>query len=69
MKPCAVTGELPYTGIADCATKIIKNEGALTFWRGFGAFYMRSAPHAMIVLLSRDKITSIYRDITGLNDI
>lgn len=51
MKPDPVSGELPYKGIVDCATKIFKNEGFLQFWRGYWVFWSRSAPHALIVLM------------------
>merc|ERR1712146_81115 len=49
-------GKMPYTGVGDCAIKILRNEGILAFWRGFGAYYTRCAPHAMIILLTREYI-------------
>lgn len=61
MRPDAVTGELPYKGIADCAGQILKKEGPLGFFSGFSAYYARCAPHAMITLLSLESITSAYR--------
>lgn len=39
-------GKLPYAGMADCARKVIKDEGWLRFYRGFGTYYVRIAPHA-----------------------
>ena len=42
------------------------NEGFLAFWTGFGAYYMRTAPHAMIILLSITPITEAYRKAVGL---
>lgn len=39
-------GELPYKGMADCFTKVAKQEGLLRFYRGFGTYYVRIAPHA-----------------------
>jgi solute carrier family 25 oxoglutarate transporter 11 len=59
MKPLP-TGELPYTGVIDCAGKIFKKEGFTSFWRGFGAFYGRCAPHAMIILLTREQVMKFY---------
>ena len=35
------------------------------FWRGFGAFYGRCAPHAMIILLSREQIMKAYDKTLG----
>ncbi|EEH17421.2 hypothetical protein PABG_07417 [Paracoccidioides brasiliensis Pb03] len=40
------TGQLPYRGMLDCARKVIKDEGWLRFYRGFGTYYVRIAPHA-----------------------
>ena len=53
-------GKMQYNGLLDCATQIFKNEGFFAFWRGFGAFYGRCAPHAMIILLSREQIIKAY---------
>jgi solute carrier family 25 oxoglutarate transporter 11 len=60
-KPDAITGEMPYKGIADCAMKIVKTEGPMGFFNGFSAYYGRCAPHAMIILLSIESITNAYR--------
>ncbi|OJD14262.1 hypothetical protein ACJ73_09101 [Blastomyces percursus] len=40
------TGQLPYKGVLDCAKKVIRDEGWLRFYRGFGTYYVRIAPHA-----------------------
>jgi len=39
-------GKLPYNGFLDCARKVIRDEGWLRFYRGFGTYYVRIAPHA-----------------------
>jgi solute carrier family 25 oxoglutarate transporter 11 len=39
-------GKLPYNGFFDCARKVIRDEGWLRFYRGFGTYYVRIAPHA-----------------------
>lgn len=39
-------GRLPYGGMADCFRKVAKEEGLLRFYRGFGTYYVRIAPHA-----------------------
>lgn len=57
-----ITGEMPYKGVVDCITKIIRTDGPLGFYNGFSAYYGRCAPHAMIVLLSKDSITKAYRN-------
>lgn len=60
-KPDAITKELPYSGVMDCAIKIAKKEGPRGFFSGFSAYYGRCAPHAMIILLSIESITSFYQ--------
>ena len=37
---------LPYSSMADCFRKVSKDEGLLRFYRGFGTYYIRIAPHA-----------------------
>ena len=39
-------GRLPYSGMADCFRKVAREEGLLRFYRGFGTYYVRIAPHA-----------------------
>jgi solute carrier family 25 oxoglutarate transporter 11 len=39
-------GKLPYSGMVDSFTKVTKQEGILRFYRGFGTYYVRIAPHA-----------------------
>ena len=43
-----LTGKLPYRGLIDCATKVVREEGWLRFYRGFGTYYVRIAPHALV---------------------
>ncbi|CAG7922024.1 unnamed protein product [Penicillium olsonii] len=42
------SGKLPYKGLVDCARKVAKEEGWLRFYRGFGTYYVRIAPHALV---------------------
>ena len=60
-KPNALTGEMPYRGVLDCSMQILRNEGPMGFFAGFSAYYGRCAPHAMIILLSIESITELYR--------
>ena len=39
-------GKLPYKGMVDCFGKVAREEGLLRFYRGFGTYYVRIAPHA-----------------------
>lgn len=47
-------GKLPYKSMADCFAKVAKQEGLLRFYRGFGTYYVRIAPHAMVTLIVAD---------------
>ncbi|PHH87921.1 hypothetical protein CDD83_8236 [Cordyceps sp. RAO-2017] len=47
-------GKLPYKGMVDCFTKVAKQEGLMRFYRGFGTYYVRIAPHAMVTLIVAD---------------
>lgn len=40
------TGQLPYRGVMHCAKRVVQEEGWLRFYRGFGTYYVRIAPHA-----------------------
>lgn len=42
----APDGTMPYKGMFDCFRKVAKEEGLLRFYRGFGTYYVRIAPHA-----------------------
>lgn len=53
MKPDA-NGKLPYTGNLDCAAQILKKEGPLGFYKGFGTFLIRIGPHVSITLIMID---------------
>ncbi|PHH66542.1 hypothetical protein CDD81_7017 [Ophiocordyceps australis] len=47
-------GKLPYSGMGDCFAKVAKQEGLMRFYRGFGTYYVRIAPHAMVTLIVAD---------------
>ncbi|KAI9890979.1 MAG: putative mitochondrial 2-oxoglutarate/malate carrier protein [Vezdaea aestivalis] len=47
-------GEVPYKGMLDCFAKVRKDEGIMRFYRGFGTYYVRIAPHAMVTLIVAD---------------
>jgi solute carrier family 25 oxoglutarate transporter 11 len=59
MRPDAA-GVMPYKGVLDCGRKIMLAEGPLAFWTGFLAYYGRTAPHAMIILLTMEQLNKVY---------
>lgn len=42
----APDGSLPYKGMFDCFVKVARKEGLLRFYRGFGTYFLRIAPHS-----------------------
>lgn len=49
-------GKGRYTGTLDCVVKVVKEEGPLRFYRGFGTYYVRIAPHAALTVLFADAL-------------
>ncbi|KAI1826952.1 mitochondrial carrier domain-containing protein [Xylaria intraflava] len=47
-------GKLPYKNTVDCFVRVARQEGLLRFYRGFGTYYVRIAPHAMVTLIVVD---------------
>ncbi|KFY40831.1 hypothetical protein V495_05232 [Pseudogymnoascus sp. VKM F-4514 (FW-929)] len=47
-------GKMQYKSMVDCFKTVAREEGVLRFYRGFGTYYVRIAPHAMITLLVAD---------------
>lgn len=41
----AADGSVRYAGMLDCFVKVAKEDGILRFYRGFGTYFMRIAPH------------------------
>ncbi|KXS10816.1 putative mitochondrial dicarboxylate carrier protein [Gonapodya prolifera JEL478] len=48
-----ITGEVKYKGVIDCASKVLKEEG-FVFYRGFGTYFMRIAPHVTMTMIVLD---------------
>jgi solute carrier family 25 aspartate/glutamate transporter 12/13 len=53
-------GELAYTGIQDCATKVYKHEGFSAFFKGSGMRVFRSSPQFGITLLAYEKLAQFF---------
>ncbi|KAJ1419022.1 mitochondrial carrier domain-containing protein [Ochromonadaceae sp. CCMP2298] len=49
------------SSIVGVASQVLKSEGPLAFWTGFAAYYMRTAPHAMILLMLSQPLTDAYK--------
>ncbi|KAM3424570.1 hypothetical protein BST61_g6566 [Cercospora zeina] len=51
-------GGSQYTGMVDCAVQAYRKEGLLRFYRGFGTYFLRIAPHSIITLIVADNGTT-----------
>ena len=60
MKP-GVDGKMPYSGGIDCLRNILRNEGVLQLWKGFGIYYPRIGGHAICCFLFLEQIREFYR--------
>ena len=54
-------GTMPYRGLADCVSKVLRKEGVLAFWTGFGPYFARLAPSSTIILITIEQIRPLYR--------
>mmetsp|Transcript_2300 Transcript_2300/g.3203 ORF Transcript_2300/g.3203 Transcript_2300/m.3203 type:complete len:306 (+) Transcript_2300:94-1011(+) len=52
-----VDGKPLYKSTLDCATKSLKAEGPLVFWKGFAPAFVKLAPYTVISLTLVDKLT------------
>ena len=52
-------GKPVYRGMLDCAVKALKEDGPLRFYRGFGTYFVRIAPHTVITLYVADNIKAL----------
>ena len=49
-----------YTGMLYCAVKVARGEGILRFYRGFGTYLARIAPHSIITLIIADSLKAAF---------
>jgi solute carrier family 25 oxoglutarate transporter 11 len=49
-----------YSGMFDCAVKVSREEGVLRFYRGFGTYFARIAPHSFITLIIADNLKAAW---------
>ncbi len=40
---------------------IVSQEGIMAFYTGFGAYYLRTAPHAMLILILMEPVSRYYK--------
>ncbi|EXJ87204.1 hypothetical protein A1O3_04163 [Capronia epimyces CBS 606.96] len=52
---------LHYRGMWHCFTSTLKTEGLLRFYRGFGTYFLRMAPHTVISLVIADNLSRLLK--------
>lgn len=55
-----IKGKPEHSGILDVCVKIIQNEGFFSFWKGFTPFFMRQAPHTVLMLVFLEQFNRAY---------
>ncbi|XGW08421.1 hypothetical protein V3C99_011053 [Haemonchus contortus] len=60
LQVAARAGQTTYTGVIDCARKIMKEEGPAAFWKGTGARVCRSSPQFAVTLLAYELLQRIF---------
>eukprot|EP01070_Trichotokara_eunicae_P006427 Trichotokara_eunicae@DN4981_c0_g1_i3.p1 len=56
MKPDPLTGMMPYKGFVDCFRKTFATGGIRGLYVGYGTYYIRLAPHAMITMIAAENL-------------
>jgi len=59
------SGKLPYSGMGDCFAKVARQEGLMRFYRGFGTYYVRIAPHAQVPPLAAYPCSTLTQSRAG----
>ncbi|RWS27744.1 mitochondrial 2-oxoglutarate/malate carrier protein-like protein [Leptotrombidium deliense] len=56
-----IDGKPEYTGAIDVITKILKNEGVSSLWKGFTPYYARLGPHTVLTFIILEQMNSLYK--------
>ncbi|CAB3401230.1 unnamed protein product [Caenorhabditis bovis] len=66
LQVAARAGQTTYSGVIDCARKVIKEEGHTALWKGTGARVCRSSPQFAVTLLTYEVLQRLfYVDFAG----
>jgi len=62
-----VDGKPEYKGAVDCLTKIVRNEGVLSLWKGFTPYFFRLGPHTIFTFIFIEQMVKYYGLYKGKN--
>ncbi|KAI1301711.1 Mitochondrial 2-oxoglutarate/malate carrier protein [Halotydeus destructor] len=54
-------GKPEYTGAIDVLTRVVKNEGFFSLWKGFTPYYARLGPHTVLTFIFLEQMNSAYK--------
>uniref|UniRef100_A0AC34RR23 EF-hand domain-containing protein n=2 Tax=Panagrolaimus sp. JU765 TaxID=591449 RepID=A0AC34RR23_9BILA len=60
LQVAARAGQTTYSGVIDCARKVMAEEGPLAFWKGTGARVFRSSPQFAVTLLTYELLQRVF---------
>ncbi|KAI4456974.1 mitochondrial dicarboxylate carrier-related [Holotrichia oblita] len=56
-----INGKPEYTGAIDVLTKVVRNEGFFSLWKGFTPYFARLGPHTILTFIFLEQMTASYR--------
>merc|ERR1719401_216671 len=56
------SGVMKYSGTADCMAKIVRAEGPLALYKGFGATFARQCPYVVITWVTVEQLKKVMKD-------
>ncbi|XP_076358006.1 mitochondrial 2-oxoglutarate/malate carrier protein-like isoform X1 [Tachypleus tridentatus] len=56
-----IDGKPEYRGALDVLTKVIRNEGLFSLWKGFTPYYARLGPHTVLTFIFLEQMNKFYR--------
>lgn len=52
-----------YNGAIDCVTKMVRNEGIFSLWKGFPTYFIRIAPHTIFTFIFLEQFNKLYKRV------
>lgn len=56
-----INGKPEYSGAIDVLTKVVRNEGFFSLWKGFTPYFARLGPHTILTFIFLEQMTASYR--------
>lgn len=56
-----INGKPEYSGALDVLTRVVKNEGFFSLWKGFTPYYARLGPHTVLTFIFLEQMNAAYQ--------